>query len=1102
MMKIHYKKLFICAVTVVGCQIAYPVYSQDPSMELEEVVVTGIRQSIQQATDIKKNAEQIVDAITAEDIGKLPDNNVAEAMQRVTGIQIDRDEIGDGSTFQVRGMSQNSVEINGQTVASNSEGNNRQVSFDAVPSALFKSIEVIKTPTADMIEGALGATVRLNTFKPLEFKKPTTNLSVEASDNENAEDTGYNAKALYGANYDLGNMGRLGFLVNVNAAKDYQNSSVFAHDWRLAHTPTTNRKNMIVGENRNNPAKASNVLNDGDPFPTDYAIWMPRTTDFEVKDWESDSEAIDLNLQWEFFEDLTLELQATQSSKETFRTQSRLRYDVNSKDARLQLDPATYTLHTFERPIPDGFTFYTDNAGTPYVGGTVSRGIVSAGTVEIRNGKNTPLSLVNNQFQNTEIDTGTYAFTADWQASDALRLTGSVAFSSSDKLRQTTFTNMQLRTLLDSAPGSVPAGDIVIPNIVFDHDVGTDLPTFKTDFTGVNTARGLSGENQLNLASREGYHWNNLGAFDDEFKNDIEALQLDVDWDINMGGFTTLEFGTRISSNNRVRKPQYKIASLSGASDEANFFDSKNVNFNTDSNITANNISLDELADQAPGYEDLINQAFFFGGAAPRDFGFSDFSGDINRTWVTPNSTSRDLFFRMMDEFLVPAAHVCVDPNDNSTIVDCVRDDLNLVVNSQNVYSYDGEVHPNVPNRNFSFRENPKVTQYDIEEKTTALYAKANFEGELWDLPFFGNVGLRWVNTKVEGSYKQRLKEFDGQPPEEQYKTLTNDDTDYNNLLPSGNITFQIQDKMFLRFAMARNIKRPGPESLMPTVDFNSVDALFGNATEVRVRLGNPDLKPMISDQLDISWEYYASEVTHYSAAFFYKELDDFIETRRFGLDTDSIPGIELPDTVDTVNARQEQNTVDGFSRGIELSATTAFDFLPAPFDGFGIIANYTYVDSERESSNNVDSLDILDELTNEVLPLPNLSETSYNLILFWEKYGWSARAAYNWRDVSFSDFTIEASNDDPNLWIASVNESDPSTVTYIRHTPNLAIWNDDYGQLDLSLSYQFANARVSLNVRDALSDPQRRYVTNNPNYLTRWAYSGTTYRLGVRYKF
>ncbi|MDO6421821.1 TonB-dependent receptor [Saccharophagus degradans] len=188
------------------------VYAQEDQAGLEEVVVTGIRQSLQAAADIKRNESRIVDAIVAEDIGKLPDNNIAEALQRITGVSINTD-FGVGESVSIRGLSENRVELNGRsTMGDGRDG----VSLDDFPSSFLKTVEVIKSPTADMIEGALGGTVSMKTVRPLELKGLT---AAGALDFEYADKTEHWAPIFNGSvgnNWDLGDAGTFGAIAMVS----------------------------------------------------------------------------------------------------------------------------------------------------------------------------------------------------------------------------------------------------------------------------------------------------------------------------------------------------------------------------------------------------------------------------------------------------------------------------------------------------------------------------------------------------------------------------------------------------------------------------------------------------------------------------------------------------------------------------------------------------------------------------------------------------------------------------------------------------------------------------------------------------------------------
>ncbi len=139
--------------------------------EVEEVVVTGFRSSLEKALELKRNSTGAVDSIVAEDIAKFPDNNLAEAIQRVPGVSITRDG-GEGRNLSVRGLSEEftRVRINGiEAQATTASGRGRGFDFNVFASELFSQIDVRKTPSAEIDEGSLGATVDLRTGKPFDY---------------------------------------------------------------------------------------------------------------------------------------------------------------------------------------------------------------------------------------------------------------------------------------------------------------------------------------------------------------------------------------------------------------------------------------------------------------------------------------------------------------------------------------------------------------------------------------------------------------------------------------------------------------------------------------------------------------------------------------------------------------------------------------------------------------------------------------------------------------------------------------------------------------------------------------------------------------------
>jgi TonB-dependent receptor len=141
---------------------------------LEEIVVHGIRQSLDTAAAIKRNSDAIVDAITAEDIGLFSDNNIGEALQRVPGVQVERSE-GEGFRVSIRGLGPRFVRttLNGRTALSSPGGEGgsdaRGFSFNVIPSEVITKATVHKSTQAIDVEGGIGGVVNLETTRPLDF---------------------------------------------------------------------------------------------------------------------------------------------------------------------------------------------------------------------------------------------------------------------------------------------------------------------------------------------------------------------------------------------------------------------------------------------------------------------------------------------------------------------------------------------------------------------------------------------------------------------------------------------------------------------------------------------------------------------------------------------------------------------------------------------------------------------------------------------------------------------------------------------------------------------------------------------------------------------
>lgn len=198
-------KTILLGATMLSASIATQALAQNTTQtapaEKDDntvVVVTGYRASLQSATKAKKNATNFTETIFAEDMGKFPDLNMAEAMQRVPGMVVQRDALtGDGTQISVRALpaSFTMVTMNGNRVAvasdfgfTGSSSPNRQVDLDMFPTELFSRVDVSKTPSADTMEGGIAGTVNLQNARPFDRKGAHLSLSIQDSYNTNARD--------------------------------------------------------------------------------------------------------------------------------------------------------------------------------------------------------------------------------------------------------------------------------------------------------------------------------------------------------------------------------------------------------------------------------------------------------------------------------------------------------------------------------------------------------------------------------------------------------------------------------------------------------------------------------------------------------------------------------------------------------------------------------------------------------------------------------------------------------------------------------------------------------------------------------------------------
>src|SRR5688572_9080134 len=203
--------LLLGAAALMTGSMATPALAQDAA-EDEEIVVTGYRASLQSSTDAKREATGFVDSVFAEDIGQMPDLNIAESLQRIPGILIAREVNGEGLNIAIRGLGTNFTKtvLNGNQIAVASTGSadsqnvNRELDLDLFPTELFTRLDVNKTQSAHLLEGGVSGLVNMRSARPFDYDENQITYSFQESYGEHSEEWSPRAALIASGRWNVG----------------------------------------------------------------------------------------------------------------------------------------------------------------------------------------------------------------------------------------------------------------------------------------------------------------------------------------------------------------------------------------------------------------------------------------------------------------------------------------------------------------------------------------------------------------------------------------------------------------------------------------------------------------------------------------------------------------------------------------------------------------------------------------------------------------------------------------------------------------------------------------------------------------------------------
>ena len=222
-----YLKLSVATLLGAGVLSSASVWAQTVTETTETpentVVVTGVKASLIKSLSIKRNSDQVVESVVAEDIGKLPDNNVVEALQRVTGIQVTNRAGGEVGTLSIRGLPDVQTTWNGRSIFTAS---GTQVALQDIPSTLVRQIDVYKTRDASQLDTGIAGQVDVKSLRPFDFKGPKVSVLARETYLDPAKKANPQLSAMLSNRWETG-IGEVGALVNLSASRTkYRNESV------------------------------------------------------------------------------------------------------------------------------------------------------------------------------------------------------------------------------------------------------------------------------------------------------------------------------------------------------------------------------------------------------------------------------------------------------------------------------------------------------------------------------------------------------------------------------------------------------------------------------------------------------------------------------------------------------------------------------------------------------------------------------------------------------------------------------------------------------------------------------------------------------------
>jgi TonB-dependent receptor len=1051
-----------------GAVLINPVFAQEQaSEELEEVVVTGLRGSLKASLETKRDALGVVDSINAEDIGKFPDTNLAESLQRITGISIDRRN-GEGAQVTARGFGPqfNLITLNGRqlpsadafgsgdAVTGGQGAAGRSFNFANLASEAVSAVEVYKTGRADIASGGIGATINIKTARPLDNDGMVFNAGVKGLYDESAPFGNSVTPELSGI-FSFANDSKT-FGIGLNATHSKRKAGGVestVNDWVMrswndAALPGAMNANTIIV---NRPANG-----------TLYGI--PNDVRYAFSTFERERINAQAIVQFAPTDSLTFTLDYTAAQNE------------------ITQDRGEQTMWLQQGNTFDEVHFDTGNeVATPVYIFEMTGGTLVPGSGY--SNKDFGFEQQHNE-QKNELDS--LGFNMDWQVTDRFSLSLDGHKSEAKSLpndpvtggSQTAFSFAGVPMCAGNGAGvgqiptpPAPGSNPNLPNpppcagfVVQEYDFSRDLPV----------ATRLFYQNQAAAFARQN------------------------------GNANYIFNGQHIGS--QVMRVNYQQA------------DSEIKQYRLDGKFDLND-----------------NNRFAFG-VEQRDMDWHQRSSNNQMTmgnWGAVDAgTPRGM---SLTQLLTPYNLVGLfsDFDAGTASTNAYRANANDLARWAFANGYTNWDTGSGPNGLLTYNHTWGNDNY-VTEEVKAAYLSYTLKGEMGSMPFNLNLGYRYEDTDVTSTSFIAIpiavrwdQNNDFAIPRGSTIEPFTEETSYDNALPNIDFDIGLTDSLKARASYSITMARANVGQLTTGAAPGNPNGatLINPAARGGGNANNPYLIPLESTNYDVSLEWYFNDTGYVSVGYWKKDVDNFIGNSivpmsLYGLtDPTSGPdaqaaqaflaaqGLAIDDTtlfiatalqrfatldrpafdaaLSDLQGTESLYSIDGnasdplyqFNMNVPLNQEVAkidgFEIGGQYFfgeSGFGVLANYTIV-----NGGDATEFDDAGATTTNQFALLGLSDTA-NAVLMFEKFGFTARLAWNWRD----EFLLAA------------NQGNSRNPRYV----------EEYQQFDLSLGFDVSdNISVSFDAIN-LTGEDIRWHGRSDNMMIRLEDQSARYAVGARYKF